>query len=300
MNIEHKIELGLSQWSFHRAMLGNIRDDYDNYLKILHSDNPDNILLGELNNFGIVDLADNLNIKHVDLVNILFFSKVNDDTWLIKWKNYANTHGVYFNCLMCDELGQLGASSSTERLESIEKHKRWIDAAAILGCNMVRVNAYGDGTYLQQLHQMHKSLTVLTNYAQSRGIKLVIENHGHPSSNAAWLAMLIESVNHPNLGVYLDYDNFFMGGWHHSPKRLYDRQQGVEDLAHATLGVSAKSYSFDALGNEETVDFDKCTQTLISRGFKGIISVEYEGERHGELEGVKLTRDLLLNVLDIR
>lgn len=297
MNHTKTIELGLSQWSFHREMLGNIRDDYDHYIKTLHSTKPERILLGQMSNFDIVDRAKQLDIKYVDLVNILFFSKLNDDEWLLKWKGYANDNGVYFNCLMCDELGNLGASSTQERLDSIRKHQKWIDVAVLLGCSMVRVNAYGDGTYLQQLQQMNKSLTVLASYAQSQGIKLVIENHGHPSSNAAWLAMLIESVNHPNLGVYLDYDNFFMGGWNHSPKRLYDRQQGIEDLALATVGVSAKSYSFDEFGLEETVDFEKCTHTLIEHSFNGIIAVEYEGDKHSEQEGVELTARLLRKII---
>ncbi|USD67392.1 sugar phosphate isomerase/epimerase family protein [Vibrio sp. SCSIO 43136] len=289
--------LGLSQWSFHRSILGQVRDNYEQYLSLLHSSNPDQVLQGDLNCFEFLDLAYLLDVNHVDPVNILFFSKVNDRNWLNQWKQYAQNLNIRFECLMCDELGNLGDANPAARLHAIAMHKPWIDAAATLGCSMVRVNTYGSGSYLQQLYANRDSLRELAIYAKTLQVKLVIENHGHPSSNAAWLAMLIEAVDMDNVGVYLDLDNFFMGGWHHTPQRRYDRIQGIEDLAPYTFAVSAKSYDFDQHGQETSVDYAACIQTLNKHQFKGIYAAEFEGDNLSEMEGTQATLALLSQLI---
>jgi sugar phosphate isomerase/epimerase len=125
------------------------------------------------------------------------------------------------------------------------------------------------------------------------GIQLVVENHGHPGSNGAWLAMLVEKTAHKNLGVYLDLDNFFMGGWGIEPERRYDRKQGVLDLAEYTVGVSAKTKHFLPDGTEEFIDYDWCVNTLLERGFSGYMSAEYEGHALSNWKGSKATVRLL-------
>lgn len=287
------MEVGLSQWSFHRSLLGNSRQDYGRYLSELHSTDPDVILRGEMNHISFLETAALLGMKTLDLVNILFFSKGTDQEWLEEYKNTASSLGISFGCLMCDELGSLGASSLAERKAALENHLVWLQAASKLGCNLLRVNAYGDGTYLQQLKQCSETISLLADCAKDYGIKVVIENHGFASNNGAWLAMLIESIDKDNVGVYLDFDNFFMGGWHHNPKRQYDRTQGIIDLAPYTFGVSAKSYDFDDEGNELTLNFTQYIKILREYGFDGVVSAEYEGDALSEMDGVTKTIRLI-------
>lgn len=287
------MEIGLSQWSFHRSILGGSREDYDRYLQELHSDNPDRILRGDMDSISFLNTANGLGVTTVDLVNILFFSRATDLAWLKEYRGRADELGIKFGCLMCDELGNLGASLTSERNASLKKHFMWLQAASELGCSMLRVNAYGDGTYLNQLKQCAQTISALADCAKGYGIKIVIENHGFASNNGAWLAMLIEEVGKENVGVYLDFDNFFMGGWHHDPKRYYDRTQGVIDLAPYTFGVSAKSYNFDESGNELTVDFEKYIGILRNNGFDGVVSAEYEGDALSEFDGVTKTISLI-------
>jgi sugar phosphate isomerase/epimerase len=292
-------DIALSQWSFHRAIFGTGRDNYEWFIKTLHSQ-PDAVLKGDMDPRDIVVIAKKLGVGMVDLANILWFGHAQDKPWLRQFKTMANDQGVGFTCLMCDELGYLGSSLKETRASAIEKHKPWIDAANELGCLQLRVNAYGDGTYLEQLEQNAESLFELAEYTQQFNLELLVENHGHPSSNGAWLAMLMEKVNHANLGVYADLDNFFMGGWNHSPQRRYDTIQGLEDLAPYTRGVSAKTYSFKANGQEMTIDYTRCMKILTDAGFSGYACAEYEGEGLNEMAGsiaaialLKKTRDKL-------
>ena len=291
-------EISLSQWSFHRAIFGDSRDNYEWFTKKLHS-NPDAVLKGDMDPREIVVMARKLGVNKVDLVNVLWFAHAQDKPWLRQFKNMANAEGVGFTCLMCDELGNLGSTSKEARSSAIEKHKPWIEAAIEMGCIQLRVNAYGGGTYLEQLEQNAESLFELAEYTQQFKLELLVENHGHPSSNGAWLAMLMQKVKHPNLGVYTDLDNFFMGGWNHSPQRRYDTIQGLEDLAPYTRGVSAKTYDFKANGQEQTIDYNSYMKILTDAGFSGYASAEYEGEEMSEMAGSIATVSLLQKTRDM-
>ena len=61
-------------------------------------------------------------------------------------------------------------------------------------------------------------------------------------------------------------------------------------------GVSAKSHEFDADGNETKTDFRRMLQIVLSYGYRGWIGIEYEGSKHSEADGIKLTKKLLETV----
>lgn len=280
--------ISLSQWSFHRAIFGNSKANYQTFIKALHS-SPDDVLQGSLDTRDITKVSRELGINTIDLVNVLFFGHANDKPWLDDFKQRANDNEVAFQVLMCDETGALGASKEAERQQSIDAHIPWLEAAAYLGCKQLRVNANGDGSYLAQLNQCAESLSKLATIADSMNIELLVENHGHASNNGAWLAMLMEQTNHKNLGVFTDVDNFFMGGWNIEPQRRYDRTQGLLDLAPYTRGVSVKSHDFDSNGKETTLDYEAFFRIFESSGFDGLYSVEYEGSRLSEMAGTEAT-----------
>lgn len=292
----HK-RISLSQWSFHRAILGSSMEDYATFTKLLHS-KPERVLQGHLDSRDILNIANSLGIKKVDLVNVLFFGHAMDKPWLNEFIAKAKSFNTSFQVLMCDQAGNLGASSQLARKQSINAHIVWLETAVYLGCKQLRVNAIGDGSYLSQLRQCADSLSKLGAIAESMGIELLVENHGYASNNGAWLAMLIEETNHDNVKVFADFDNFFMGGWDLSPERRYDRIQGLLDLAPFTAGVSAKSHDFGALGDETTIDFRKCIAIFEENGFDGLYSAEYEGDRISELEGAISTVRLTSSILD--
>jgi len=289
--------ISLSQWGFHRAIFGDAQKNYSKFIKTLHT-SPDEALQGKMDPRDIVIRARELGVGLVDLVNICWFGHAKDGPWLRDFKTLAANEGVGFGVLMCDEVGLLGAAKKVDRDASLAKHREWMEAAAELGCPFLRVNAYGEGNYLEQMQRNAESLYLLAEASKDFGLEVLVENHGHPSSNAAWLAMLMEMTDHPRTGVFTDFDNFFMGGWGHVPQRRYDRLQGMLDLAPYTKAVSAKSYDFGEDGNETTVDFDLCFKTALDAGFRGIASAEYEGSRLSEAEGSARTVALLRRVDD--
>ncbi|GAB5561933.1 MAG: hypothetical protein SynsKO_35800 [Synoicihabitans sp.] len=284
--------LSLSQWGFHRAIFGDARDNYQDFITTLHRA-PDDVLRGDMDPRDIVWRARELGVGVVDLVNILWFGHGQDGPWLADFKARARDAGVTFGVLMCDQLGRIAAKDSAERKRSISGHLDWMETAAELGCPFLRVNPYGDGSYLEQLKRGAETLHELADRSSDFGLEILVENHGHPGSNGAWLAMLIEQADHPRLGTYTDLDNFFMGGWNHDPQRRYDRTQGLFDLAPYTKAISAKTHDFGPDGEETTIDYQACLKILLDAGFTGLVGAEYEGHRLSEAEGSRLTVELL-------
>lgn len=61
-------------------------------------------------------------------------------------------------------------------------------------------------------------------------------------------------------------------------------------------GVSAKSYDFDAEGNETTLDYTRLLEIVKDAGYTGFVGVEFEGSTIDEEKGIELTRNLLLKI----
>lgn len=284
--------IALSQWAFHRAIFGDARDNYPEFIATLHS-SPDDVLRGGMDPRDIVVRARELDVSVVDLVNITWFGHGQDASWLREFKSRAADNAVSFGVLMCDQLGRIGSAARTDRDAAVAAHIQWMDTAAELDCPFLRVNPYGEGTYLEQCQRGAESLHRLAEKSADYDLEILVENHGHPGGNAAWVAMLIEMADHPRLGAYTDFDNFFMGGWGLDPERRYDRHQGMLDLAPYTKAVSAKSHDFEPDGEETTIDYHQCLEVVLETGFNGLVCAEFEGNRLSESEGSRLTVELL-------
>ena len=61
-------------------------------------------------------------------------------------------------------------------------------------------------------------------------------------------------------------------------------------------GVSAKTNNFDAEGNEAEMDYLRLMKIVKEAGFKGIVGIEYEGEKLSEDDGIRATLKLLQKV----
>ena len=287
-----KFKISLSQWAYHRDIFGGTFSNYKWFKKMLETD-PIQILQGDLDTTDIVLKAKGFGLHGVDLVSSMIAAYKTDKIWLKDFSQKAQDNDVEFVCLMTDAHFKIGDSNEKNRLLSIEEHKEWIDVAAELNCNHVRVNPYGDESYLQVLNQCTKSINELSDYAKSLGMKLTMENHGHPSSNGAWTNMLCEIVNDDNFGVFLDFGNFFMGGFTVRPRRFYDTYQGVKNIAPYVTGISAKTRGFKANGDELTIDYKQSIDEVMKYNFSGWMSAEYEGSDFSCDEGAIKTIELL-------
>ena len=194
--------------------------------------------------------------------------------------------GVYQHLIMCDGEGRIGDPDATARRQAVEHHRKWLDAAKVLGCVTIRVNAASAGSFEEQQKLAADGLRQLTELAVPLELNVVVENHGGLSSNGQWLAGVMKMVGHSRCGTLPDFGNFYD----------YDRYLGVADMMPFAKAVSAKSHDFDDQGNETTKDYRRLLQIVKDAGYRSWVGIEYEGTRLPEREGIARTLRLLERV----
>ncbi len=272
-------KLSLAQWSLHRAFFNEGLDPLD-FAKITREE---------------------FDIGGIEYVNQFFADKAQDEAYLKELKMRADDNGVKSLLIMVDREGQLGNPDTAARTQAVENHYKWVDAAAYLGCHSIRVNAGGQGTREEQMKNAADGLAKLSGYAQKIGLNVLVENHGGLSSDGAWLAGVMAKVGMDNCGTLPDFGNFCIErGTDENGNRIcineYDRYQGVAELMPFAIAVSAKSHDFDSDGNEIHTDFEQMMKIVLDAGYNGYVGIEYEGRKISEMEGIRLTRDLLLRI----
>lgn len=263
---EPRFKISLAEWSLHRALGGKMLDNLEFPVKAKRD-------------FGITA---------VEYVSIFFKDYVTDPKYLTELKRITDYHGVTNVLIMVDGEGNLGEPTEEGRIKTVENHMKWVDAAEFLGCHSIRVNAGGSGTPEEHAANVVSGLRQLGEYGKTKGIGVIVENHGGHSSNGSWLANVIKTVKMPNVGTLPDFGNFRI-----SADEEYDRYKGMEELMPFAKGVSAKSYDFDKDGNETTIDFTRMIRIVKKSGYRGYIDIEYEGPNYSEEEGIMLTKKLL-------
>ncbi|MEP6713810.1 MAG: TIM barrel protein [Ferruginibacter sp.] len=271
-------EISLAEWSLHKALFAK-----------------------QMTNLDFPVIAKNkFGISVVEYVNQFFKDKATDTAYMNELLKRCNDNGVKNHLIMIDDEGALAEPDNKKRLEAVEKHYKWVDAAKYLGCVTIRVNAFGTGSPEDVMKAGTDGISRLAEYAAKQNINIIIENHGGVTSNGQWMAGLMKAINLPNVGTLPDFGNFCLkretGQWDGKCLEEYDRYKGVAEIIPYAKGASAKTYDFDANGNCVETDYFKMLTILKTQGFKGYLGIEYEGEKITEEEGIRKTKALIEKV----
>lgn len=267
-------DISLAQWSLHQSLFDGKIDNLD-------------FPATAKNEFGI---------NAVEYVNQFFKDKAEDTDYLDELNSRCDDLGVDQVLIMIDGEGGLAISDEEERLQAVENHYKWVEAAQYLGCHSIRVNAYGNSTPEEQKNAAVDSLGRLATFAKDYDINVIVENHGGYSSNGEWLADVMQQVDMENCGTLPDFGNFCIDQEDGACVEEYDRYKGTEELMPFAHGVSAKTYAFNEEGEETTIDYRKMLKIVKDAGFNSYIGIEYEGSELSEFEGIKASKELLLTI----
>ena len=276
-NVETGVEpeplfrISLAEWSLHRTLN-----------------------TGEMDHLDFARAAvEDYNCEGVEYVNTFFFDKAQDRGYLSEMMMRAEDQGIPSLLIMCDGEGRLGDPDGAARTIAVENHFKWLEAAEYLDCHAIRVNAAREGDFQEQQRLAADGLRRLCERGNEHGLDVIVENHGGLSSNGAWLAGVIELVDHPRCGTLPDFGNFRIGG-----DEWYDFYTGVSELMPYARAVSAKSHDFDNQGNETQLDYERLMRIVLDAGYRGYVGIEYEGNELSEPDGILATKALLDRVRD--
>jgi len=260
---------------------------------------------GGVDPYKFAEKAKNMGFKGLEYVSQLYPADLENNeysaeamaSFVEKCNAEAKKHGMTNVLIMIDRQGNLAVDDAIERQEAVERHYKWVDAAAAMGCHAIRVNLAGSSVPEDWKKNSVDGLSKLSAYAKTKNINVIVENHGGLSSNGALLADVMKTVNMDNCGTLPDFGNFCTDrneDW--SCNAEYDKYKGVSELMPYAKAVSAKSHDFDAGGNAIDIDYKKLMKTVKDAGYTGFIGVEYEGSILDEEAGIKATKDLMLKV----
>ena len=260
------------------------------------------IMAGEMDPMDFAQKAQEMGFSGIEYVSGLYTAEIEKTdlaTVLDTLKARSERYNVENVLIMIDGEGDLAISDTAKRNEAVENHKKWVDAAQFLGAQSIRVNLFGSDDPAEWKANSIDGLKKLGEYASSKGINVLVENHGYFSSNAKLLVEVMEGVNLPNIGTLPDFGNFCLKReegerWEAACIEEYPRYQGIKEMMPYAKAVSAKSYAFDESGQETTMDYGKILKIVKDAGYSGFIGIEYEGEELSAEEGIIATKELLI------
>ncbi len=151
--------------------------------------------------------------------------------------------------------------------EEIEERKKWIDIAAELGAPSIRPNPGGPDE-MADLGRPIAAYKELGAYGKSKGVRVLIENHGKVAAKAKNIVTIIQNAGPDGVGALPDFGNF--------PEA--ERYYGLEMIfPFASTVCHARGLTFNAQGDETGFDFRRCVQIAEAAGFQGIYSAEFAG-----------------------
>lgn len=281
-NEGHKpLKISLAQWSLHRALEdGAIKADQFPFVAKREYD-----------------------ISAVEYVNGFYKDKAEDERYWMDLRSRCENEGITSLLIMVDDEGILGIPNDSARIGAVEKHRKWIYAAKLLGCHSIRVNAFGQGNREEIREALVDGMGQLAEYGAEENINILIENHGLQSSDASFITGVIESVGNSFLGTLPDFGNWCLNAeWGSTMdgqcSETYNKYKGVAELMPYAKGVSAKSYDFNSSGEETSMDYQRLLQIVKDHNYNGHIGIEYEGRNLSEPEGIRATAQLLKTAWD--
>ena len=242
--------------------------------------------------FDCVEKAAQMGFDAIEFIDLPTDCGMTEEEFAAKLAQKAKECGIKISaytvgaCLIKD--------TDEETRAEIERVKRKIDVAKILGAPVMRHDAYfAQNKYRSfelSLPELAENIRELAEYGESVGVKTTIENHGFICQDIDRVEKIVNTVNHKNFGLLVDMGNFMCAD--EIPVRAVSR------LAHFAFHVHAKDFSVYPYGKKPLaphitsrgcaslvpnicgmgdVDVENCLAILKKAGYDSGVTIEYEG-----------------------
>ena len=198
----------------------------------------------------------------------------------------------------------------------IERIKKCVDIAEILGAKYFRHDAANKpGRYLTfdgALPVIVNGCREISDYAQEKGIKSMIENHGYFCQGAERVERIFSAVSHPNFGILADMGNMLFAD--SDPAVSFGKIAPYVSYVHAKdfhvklpEEMPGRGYIFTvsdgrllrgAIIGHGDVPVIQCLKALKRVGYDGYVSIEFEGMEE-PLEAIEIGLENLKNYINI-
>ena len=271
-----RARIGVSTWSFH------------NFFPSTRDDNAPSTETLDMLDFPQM-IADRYQVHELEFVAPHFASTTPSYIQEVK-RRLQRAHSHLVNIPVDIEELELGGGLSDPdtklRDRIIEACSKWIDIAHEVGADSVRcdpgkINPAALGPTVASYRK-------LSSYGATKGVAVIVENHGgvgseHPEE----LVRIFKEVGSASFGALPDFGNF--------PDRK-TRERGLQLLfPYARSVCHAKARANKEYGNDLGEFVKSCVDISKQAGYRGVYSIEYSGA--DPYSGVQGIIDLLLQYL---
>ncbi|HCF94328.1 MAG TPA: xylose isomerase [Verrucomicrobia bacterium] len=248
----------------------------------------------------VIEEAARLEVEGVDVLHRQMDNE--EPQYLQKLKRHAFLHGVDLICLSIHQ--DFVTPDLEERKQNIEHTIHCMELAHEMGIPSIRLNSgrWGTSSSFDELMANRGIEPVLPGHtedegfawaidsiekclkrAEELGVLMALENHWGLTRTSKGLLRIRKAIDSPWLGVLMDTGNF-----------LDDTYAQLEEIAPYVNFVQAKTYFGGGEWYTLDLDYKRIAGMLIKAGYKGYISIEFEGKEAPETgvpKSIQLLRD---------
>lgn len=252
------MELGICSYSFHRSFEA-----------------------GTVDLFAFIDLCAELDCTQLDPLAQHMLPALSDPGYRVRLQEAARSVGLPFGCIAVDG-ADVYEPEPIARRANRERAYRWLDVLANLGARQARIDAGNPGEISDEVFEiLVEGYGDLVARGRARGLEILVENHRGALQEPDQVVRLLEAV--PGLGLLFDTNNWAAGNQH----------SGWAMTAPYARATHIKTFYFDEIGNDPTVDLHRAIHLLQTTGYDGAWGVESTPLELDEVEAVRKTIALL-------
>ncbi len=213
---------------------------------------------------GFVKTCYDLELDGVELTAYYFPSVEND--YLKRLKRAVFSYGLDLSGVAVGN--NFCVADESERTKQVASVLRWVGVASLMGAPCLRVFAgrAPEGHSEQEAFSWTiEALKECVGKAEESGVILALENHGGITAIPEGVFRILDAVSSDWLRVTLDTGNY--------PADPYG---GIAATAPVAVNVHAKIYEV-SLEGERRLDYRRILSALKAAGYRGYLSIEYEG-----------------------
>lgn len=197
----------------------------------------------------------------------VYWFKSTDPAYLNDLRHLAFKSGVPFSGAACGS--SMVQATAAKRQEVLADIKKWVDVTDSLGASHLRVfggKLPAGATVKQGTDWVVEVMKPAVEYSSRKGITLGIEDHGGVTQNADVCLEIMRRVDSPYAGINLDITHFIATG-----------SEDPYSQIKACIPYATHTHIRDHFDDGTPIDMDRVWRMFRDGGYKGYMSVEYEG-----------------------
>lgn len=231
----------------------------------------------------LLELPQQLKSHDIPLLELCHFHLPStDEAYLQTFKQALQQAGVKLWSILIDT-GDIASPDDTKRNSDMKDIKHFIDVAAMLGAERVRIIAGNQDATPEVIERSSKHLAELLAYAKTKYVKASTENFQKTSLGADILLRLLQE--NPGLELCADIGN---------AEQTSDKYATLQKLLPHAATVHCKA-RYDN-GQIEQDDLQRSMQLVKEANFSAVMTMIYDKKKN-EWEGIGQLRDAVTRFL---